>query len=69
MCQASLRTRAHAHTYHTTYYTTQVADFGLAVRMDHLETHVSGLFQGTMTHMAPEVLLKGTCSKASDVYA
>eukprot|EP00983_Pelagomonas_calceolata_P058975 1145725-Pelagomonas_calceolata.AAC.2 len=33
------------------------------------ETHVSSLFQGTMTHMAPEVMLKGTCSKASDVYA
>lgn len=27
----------------------QVADFGLAVRMNHLETHVSGLFQGTLT--------------------
>ncbi len=37
--------------------------------MDHAATHVSSLFQGTMTHMAPEVLLKGTCSKASDVYA
>jgi len=47
----------------------KVSDFGLSVRMDHLETHVSSLFQGTMTHMAPEVLLKGTCSKASDVYA
>ncbi|KAF5833121.1 hypothetical protein DUNSADRAFT_10671 [Dunaliella salina] len=46
-----------------------VSDFGLSVRMDHLETHVSSLFQGTLTHMAPEVLLKGTCSKASDVYA
>ncbi|KAF5833120.1 kinase-like domain-containing protein [Dunaliella salina] len=49
--------------------TCKVSDFGLSVRMDHMETHVSSLFQGTMTHMAPEVLLKGTCSKASDVYA
>ncbi|KAF5831662.1 kinase-like domain-containing protein, partial [Dunaliella salina] len=47
----------------------KVSDFGLSVRMDHLETHVSSLFQGTLTHMAPEVMLKGTCSKASDVYA
>eukprot|EP00983_Pelagomonas_calceolata_P081776 1155691-Pelagomonas_calceolata.AAC.3 len=47
----------------------KVSDFGLSVRMENMETHVSSLFQGTMTHMAPEVLLKGTCSKASDVYA
>eukprot|EP00983_Pelagomonas_calceolata_P025266 793672-Pelagomonas_calceolata.AAC.1 len=47
----------------------QVSDFGLSVRMDLSETHVSSLFHGTITHMAPEVLLKGTCSKASDVYA
>ncbi|KAF5837077.1 kinase-like domain-containing protein [Dunaliella salina] len=47
----------------------KVSDFGLSVRMDNQETHVSSLFQGTMTHMAPEVMLKGTCSKASDVYA
>jgi len=47
----------------------KVSDFGLSVRMENMETHVSSLFQGTLTHMAPEVLLKGTCSKASDVYA
>eukprot|EP00983_Pelagomonas_calceolata_P000504 16810-Pelagomonas_calceolata.AAC.1 len=46
-----------------------VSDFGLSVYMDHLETHVSSLFHGTLTHMAPEVMLEGTCSKASDVYA
>jgi len=49
--------------------TCKVSDFGLSVRMDHLETHVSSLFHGTLTHMAPEVMLEGTCSKASDVYA
>eukprot|EP00983_Pelagomonas_calceolata_P062410 1147297-Pelagomonas_calceolata.AAC.4 len=43
-----------------------VSDFGLSVRMDLSATHVSSLFQGTLTHMSPEVLLKGTCSKASD---
>ncbi|KAF5842282.1 kinase-like domain-containing protein, partial [Dunaliella salina] len=47
----------------------KVSDFGLSVRMDHTATHVSSMFQGTITHMAPELLLKGTCSKASDVYA
>jgi serine/threonine protein kinase len=27
------------------------------------------LLQGTLTHMAPELLLQGRASKASDVYA
>lgn len=26
----------------------KVADFGLAVKMDNMETHMSGMFQGTM---------------------
>ncbi|GLC33295.1 hypothetical protein PLESTB_000349600 [Pleodorina starrii] len=47
----------------------KVADFGLAIKMDHLKTHVSATFQGTLTHMAPEVLLHGQMSKAADVYA
>ncbi|KAG2500604.1 hypothetical protein HYH03_001372 [Edaphochlamys debaryana] len=33
------------------------------------QTHVSGLRQGTPTHMAPEVLLYGKVSKAADVYS
>ncbi|KAG2450347.1 hypothetical protein HYH02_004852 [Chlamydomonas schloesseri] len=48
----------------------KVADFGLAVKMDNRDkTHMSGLFQGTPTHMAPEVMLHGQVSKAADVYA
>uniref|UniRef100_A0A7S0WL53 Protein kinase domain-containing protein n=1 Tax=Chlamydomonas leiostraca TaxID=1034604 RepID=A0A7S0WL53_9CHLO len=47
----------------------KVADFGLAVRMEHTETHMSGMFQGTLTHMAPEILLEGRMSKAADMYA
>jgi len=47
----------------------KVADFGLSVKMDHMETHMSNVFQGTLTHMAPEVLLEGRISKAADVYA
>ena len=30
-------------------------DFGLSVRMDTADSHVSQMFQGTITHMAPEV--------------
>lgn len=33
----------------------KVADFGLSLKMDHMETHISAVYQGTMTHMAPEV--------------
>jgi len=47
----------------------KVADFGLAVRMEHNQSHMSGMFQGTFTHMAPEILLEGRVSKAADVYA
>ncbi|GBF87741.1 hypothetical protein Rsub_00452 [Raphidocelis subcapitata] len=47
----------------------KVGDFGLSLKMDHLETHVSQVFQGTLTHCAPEILLDGRVSKAADVYA
>jgi hypothetical protein len=33
------------------------------------QTHISGAHDGTLTHMAPEMLLKGRQSKAADVYA
>ncbi|GAX84475.1 hypothetical protein CEUSTIGMA_g11895.t1 [Chlamydomonas eustigma] len=49
--------------------TAKVSDFGLSLRMAAADTHVSKAFQGTLTHMAPEVLLKGIQSTASDVYA
>lgn len=44
------------------------ADFGLAVKMDCMETHVLA-FQGTLSHMSPEALVHGHISKAADVYA
>ncbi|KAG2443737.1 hypothetical protein HXX76_002083 [Chlamydomonas incerta] len=47
----------------------KVADFGLSTRMEHQETHLSSCFQGTLTHMAPEVMLEGRISKAVDVYS
>ncbi|WIA33746.1 hypothetical protein OEZ86_006861 [Tetradesmus obliquus] len=46
----------------------KVADFGLAVKLELNHTHVSA-FQGTMSHMAPEVMLQGRISKAADVYS
>jgi serine/threonine protein kinase len=45
----------------------KLADFGLSVQLSRSETHVSSLCQGTPTHMAPEVLLSGRQSRASDV--
>ncbi|KAI8463338.1 MAG: hypothetical protein J3K34DRAFT_149057 [Monoraphidium minutum] len=45
----------------------KVADFGLAVRIESHDTHVSA-FQGTLSHMAPEAQL-GRVSKAGDVYS
>ncbi|PNG99656.1 Mitogen-activated protein kinase kinase kinase MLT, partial [Tetrabaena socialis] len=47
----------------------KVADFGLSTRMEHQETHLSSCFQGTLTHMAPEVMMEGRISKAADVYS
>ena len=44
------------------------ADFGLSIKLDARATHVSNLFQGTVTHMAPEVLMEGKTSKSADVY-
>jgi serine/threonine protein kinase len=48
-------------------FTAKVADFGLSVKMLHTETHVSNMFQGTITHMAPETMLTGQQSNAADV--
>lgn len=49
--------------------TAKVADFGLSIKMDKGQTHVSGVHAGTLTHMAPEILMSGRISKAADVYA
>jgi hypothetical protein len=35
--------------------------------MNQAQTHISGLYQATMTHMAPEILLNGVQSGAADV--
>mmetsp|Transcript_4144 Transcript_4144/g.9967 ORF Transcript_4144/g.9967 Transcript_4144/m.9967 type:complete len:265 (+) Transcript_4144:4666-5460(+) len=47
----------------------KVADFGLSVHMSHEQTHISGVHAGTLTHMAPEILMCGRISKSADVYA
>jgi serine/threonine protein kinase len=50
-------------------FVAKVSDFGLSMAMDPTETHISNFYQGTLTHMAPEVLMHGKLSFASDVYA
>jgi serine/threonine protein kinase len=50
-------------------FTAKVADFGLSLTLDVNDTHISNAWQGTMTHMAPETLLRGHISRASDAYA
>jgi serine/threonine protein kinase len=50
--------------------TAKISDFGLSIsKLDPLMSHVSGHFQGTMTHMSPECLLIGKQSFAGDVYS
>lgn len=44
----------------------KIGDFGLSHKMEAEETHISKLFQGTPTHMAPEVFLLGHQSKGAD---
>eukprot|EP00878_Enallax_costatus_P007009 GHUV01007345.1.p1 GENE.GHUV01007345.1~~GHUV01007345.1.p1 ORF type:complete len:1094 (+),score=299.39 GHUV01007345.1:294-3575(+) len=50
-------------------FVAKVADFGLSLTIDPHSTHISNAFQGTMTHMAPETLMHGQVSRASDVFA
>ena len=33
----------------------QVADFGLSTQITQMETHVSSMFQGTLTHMVRRI--------------
>ena len=41
----------------------KVGDFGLSLKIDHMETHISQVYQGTMTHMAPgKLVIKCLCS-------
>lgn len=47
----------------------KVCDFGLSFALESAATHVSQAWQGTLTHMAPEIMLHGQMGKAADVYA
>ncbi|KAG2490397.1 hypothetical protein HYH03_011197 [Edaphochlamys debaryana] len=48
----------------------KVSDFGLSFRLEDPEaTHATKGQLGSITHMAPEVLVQGRVSKASDVYS
>lgn len=50
-------------------YVAKVADFGMAQNVDVGDTHVSGMFSGTLSHMAPESLVSGQVMFASDIYS
>ncbi|GAX79174.1 hypothetical protein CEUSTIGMA_g6614.t1 [Chlamydomonas eustigma] len=51
-------------------FVAKVADFGMSSQVaQQAEAHVSSMFQGTITHMAPETLMEGRASKAGDVYS
>jgi len=47
----------------------KVSDFGLSVKLDRCQNHISNHRAGTPLYMAPEVGLHGRLSKASDVYS
>ena len=45
----------------------KIADFGLSFKMEGVATHMSFMCCGTLAYMAPEAILEGHKSKASDV--
>ncbi|KAL3838681.1 hypothetical protein ACJIZ3_023272 [Penstemon smallii] len=45
-----------------------IGGFGLAILMDHKETHVNTTLCGTIGHIAPEYLSTGNCSEKTDVF-
>ncbi|KAG1669245.1 hypothetical protein FOA52_003282 [Chlamydomonas sp. UWO 241] len=47
----------------------KIGDFGLSVQIDAECAYKADTFQGTLTHMAPEILLEGHLGKPADVYA
>ncbi|KAI8469769.1 MAG: hypothetical protein J3K34DRAFT_512345 [Monoraphidium minutum] len=49
--------------------TAKIADFGLSVRIPEGASHVSNMRQGTPFYVAPEVVKRGTMTKACDVYS
>jgi serine/threonine protein kinase len=46
----------------------QVADFGLAVKMEQQQSHVSNMLIGTPFYLAPEVQHGGRVTTSADVY-
>jgi len=47
----------------------KVADFGMSMKIQGNQTHVSGVHHGTPLYIAPEILADGKASKAADVYS
>jgi serine/threonine protein kinase len=50
-------------------YVCKLGDFGLSRMLTESQTHVNTGSYGTVTHAAPELLLEGRLTKASDVFA
>lgn len=48
-------------------FTAKIADFGLSFQMEGVATHMSFMHGGTIAYMAPEAVIEGKKSKASDV--
>jgi len=49
--------------------TAKIADFGLSIKMDRMQSHVSNRRAGTPFYMAPELAQHGMLSKRADVFS
>lgn len=47
----------------------QIADFGLSVKMNYMQSHISNHKAGTPFYMAPEVVQHGVLSKRADIFS
>lgn len=54
---------------HLTSLANQVSDFGLSRVLGANKNHIKTQTFGTVTHVPPELLAKGTLSAKADVYA
>ncbi|KAG2498355.1 hypothetical protein HYH03_003614 [Edaphochlamys debaryana] len=47
----------------------KIADFGLSIRMNADQSHISNMRRGTPFYTCPQILAKGNMTKAADVYS
>lgn len=50
-------------------FVAKISDFGLSVKLDRCQNHISDRRAGTPLYMAPELGMHGRLSKAADVYS